>query len=109
MAFRDYSSAISDFQSALQIDPTNIAAANDRAICFLYVGHLNTAIASLEDIIRRDPVRTLCESLVLNLCTLYDLAPGPSIDKKRLIQQIVIKWGPDDFDPAALKLGSAAS
>eukprot|EP01113_Clastostelium_recurvatum_P047791 TRINITY_DN8585_c0_g1_i4.p1 TRINITY_DN8585_c0_g1~~TRINITY_DN8585_c0_g1_i4.p1 ORF type:complete len:472 (+),score=103.75 TRINITY_DN8585_c0_g1_i4:129-1544(+) len=62
-----YSTAIEHFQAVLDIQPNNIAAANNRAICWLYTTDLSRAISSLEEVLMNDPENTLDESLVFNL------------------------------------------
>ncbi|THD28987.1 Tetratricopeptide repeat protein 15 [Fasciola hepatica] len=44
----EYEEAMKLFQQVLDLDPTNVAAANDMAVCGLYLGQLATAIRLLE-------------------------------------------------------------
>lgn len=59
------------------------------AVCLLYSGHLKEAIAVLEQAISTNPVHALHESLLLNLCTLYDMESSKGRMKKfALLRQI---------------------
>lgn len=59
------------------------------AVCLLYGGHLKDAIAVLESAISMRPVQALHESLLLNLCTLYDMESAKGRLKKfALLRQI---------------------
>eukprot|EP00741_Cyanophora_paradoxa_P018757 tig00021094_g18106.t1 len=104
MAAADYPAAASEFEQVLSVYPGHLAATSNRAISLLYSGRLADAIKVLEDALRRDPIRALRESIILNLCTMYDLAPGNSVEKKKVIQQLVLRYAPDDLDTAVLKL-----
>lgn len=46
----EYEEAKKLFETVLQLDPTNVAAANNLAICSLYVGRLSESIEALEDL-----------------------------------------------------------
>lgn len=99
-----FSIAIEHFQNVLGLDPDNVIAANNRAVCMLYTCDLTRAITSLEELIRRDPEKNLQETVVFNLCTLYDLKAENNTEKKKNIMTLVAKYASDSFDFAALKL-----
>jgi len=105
LAVDQYTIAIDHFQAALDLDPNNIIAANNRAICLLYTCDLTRAISSLEELIRKDPEKNLDETLVYNLCTLYDLNSEGSAEKKKSIMSLASKFASDSFDFYVLKLG----
>jgi hypothetical protein len=106
LSTEQYKLAIESFESVLKIQPSNIAAANNRSVCWLYTCDLSKAILSLEEIIQRDPENNLDESLIFNLCTLYDLASDRSADKKKNIMALVAKFASDSFDFRVLKINT---
>lgn len=101
-----YEEAVNAFQAVLSLDPNNVVAINNRAICWLYLCQLSRAVQSLEEAIVREPA-ALTETLVFNLCTLYELASERSGDKKREVWRLVLRHAPDSFNTASLKLGTA--
>eukprot|EP01112_Ceratiomyxa_fruticulosa_P018012 TRINITY_DN5706_c0_g1_i1.p1 TRINITY_DN5706_c0_g1~~TRINITY_DN5706_c0_g1_i1.p1 ORF type:complete len:532 (-),score=93.83 TRINITY_DN5706_c0_g1_i1:70-1665(-) len=104
LSLDQFSLAIEHFQSVLEIQPNNIAAANNRAICWLYTTDLSKAIASLEEVFARDPENSIEESLVFNLSTLYDLAADKSAERKKTMMATVSKYAPDSFDFRVMKI-----
>mmetsp|Transcript_339 Transcript_339/g.770 ORF Transcript_339/g.770 Transcript_339/m.770 type:complete len:150 (+) Transcript_339:377-826(+) len=92
------------FDRVLQVDPDNLVAANNRAVCWLFTCELGRAIQSLEHVVRRDPARNLNNTLVFNLCTLYDLRSENSVRDKKYLMQLAARYGSDAFDPSVLKL-----
>jgi len=87
-----------EFACALEIDPDNVVAANNQAICLLHLCQLSKAIELLEDVIRRNPATNLDEVLVYNLCTLYDLEADPTSNEKIAVIRILTeRYAGDDF------------
>lgn len=99
-----FTAAIDHFQAVLDVEPNNIAAANNKSICLLYISDLSRAVSTLEEIIRKDPEKNLHETLVFNLCTLYDLKSDGNLEKKKFITSLVAKYATDSFDFSVLKL-----
>jgi len=106
LSMDQYTVAIDNFQLALDLDPNNIAACNNKAISLLYTCELGKAITVLEELIKKDPEKNLNETVVFNLCTLYDLKSDSSTEKKRNLMNLVAKFGSDSFDLSVLKLNS---
>ena len=94
-----YSRAIEDFNFVLSLDPKNIQAANNCAICYLNCRNLENAMALLEDLIMSDPNETLNEISVSNLKMLYNLGCDEKTkkDKFKNLREIILKFAPDDF------------
>ncbi|XP_056631010.1 trafficking protein particle complex subunit 12 [Diorhabda sublineata] len=77
------------FQEASVLEPSNVMILNNMGVCLLYGGHLKEAIQALETAIASNPVHALNESLLLNLCTLYDMESSKGRMKKfALLRQI---------------------
>jgi tetratricopeptide (TPR) repeat protein len=104
LALDQYSTAIEHFSAVLEREPSNLAAANNKAICLLYTCDLSRAVSTLEDVIRRNPELNLNETLVFNLSTLYDLQSDNSQEKKKVIMSLASKFASDSFDFSVLKL-----
>jgi len=106
LATDQYNQAIDCFDTVLHLEPRNTAAANNRSICWLYTCDLAKAIGSLEAMIQSDPEHNLDESLIFNLCTLYDLASDRSTEKKKAVMAMVAKFAPDSFDFRVFKVNA---
>ncbi len=72
-----YSDAARAFERVLELEPDNVWAANNRAVCWLYLRDLQRSINSLEQLIAANPeanllVHTLCCSFsaVDTLCSI---------------------------------------
>ncbi|KAF5275093.1 hypothetical protein FQA39_LY07030 [Lamprigera yunnana] len=90
--FRD---AYTCFQQASTLEPTNVMILNNMAVCLLYGGHLKDAISVLESAIAASPVQALQESLLLNLCTLYDMESSKGRLKKFSLLKQIAKYQAD--------------
>lgn len=64
-------------------------------VCLLYGGHLKEAISVLESAIANNPMHALHESLILNLCTLYDMESSKGITKKFALLRQISKYSAD--------------
>ncbi|CAH1107199.1 unnamed protein product [Psylliodes chrysocephalus] len=84
-----FDEAYISFQQASHLEPSNVMILNNMGVCLLYGGHLKEAIQVLESAIAANPVHALNESLLLNLCTLYDMESSKGRMKKfALLRQI---------------------
>jgi tetratricopeptide (TPR) repeat protein len=104
LSAQQYPVAADCFDRVLQRDADNLVAANNRAVCWLFTCELGRAIQSLEQVVRRDPARNLNNTLVFNLCTLYDLRSENAVRDKKQLMQLAARYGSDAFDPSVLKL-----
>lgn len=91
-AFND---AYQSFLQASQIEPTNIMILNNMGVCLLYGGRLKEAIALLENAINMNPTRGLNESLLINLCNLYDMESSNSKTKKLALLRQIARYKAD--------------
>jgi len=113
LSLNQFTTAIDHFQEVIDITSTDpqhhhesLVAANNKAICLLYTCDLTQAISLLEDLIHQDPERNLNETVVFNLCTLYDLKSDSSIEKKKALMTLIGKHGSETFDMSNLKLST---
>lgn len=79
-------------------DSLAAAAANNFAVCALYLRKLKDAITALEAFILDDPAMNLNDAIVFNLCTLYDLsfAPEISTNKKKVLHRVATVFMVED-------------
>ncbi|XP_052759258.1 trafficking protein particle complex subunit 12 isoform X2 [Galleria mellonella] len=90
-----YQEAYTNFARAADQEPTNIMVANNLSVCLLYMGRLKEAIAVLQKAINSDPERGLNESLLINLCTLYELESSKTNEKKLNLLNMLCKYKSD--------------
>lgn len=89
VAQNDFKEAYAFFQKAQAIDPTNALVLNNMGVCLLYLGRQKDAISIFEQAITSNEQQNLNESLILNLCTLYELESSNDVSKKlALLKQI---------------------
>ncbi|KOB70341.1 putative d-alanyl-d-alanine carboxypeptidase, partial [Operophtera brumata] len=95
IAHGKYQEAYNNFARAADQEPTNIMVANNLSVCLLYMGRLKEAIAVLQKAINSDPERGLHESLLVNLCTLYELESSKTTEKKLNLLRMLCKYKSD--------------
>ncbi|CAH0717639.1 unnamed protein product, partial [Brenthis ino] len=95
IAHGKYQDAYNNFARAADQEPTNIMVANNLAVCLLYMGRLKEAISVLQKAIHSDPERGLNESLLINLCTLYELESSKTHEKKLNLLRMLCKHKSD--------------
>ncbi|CAG9766054.1 unnamed protein product [Ceutorhynchus assimilis] len=95
IAQNNFDDAYVAFQQASNLEPSNIMILNNMGVCLLYGGHLKEAIAVLESAIASNPMHALHESLILNLCTLYDMESSKGITKKFALLRQISKYSAD--------------
>ncbi|BHF79039.1 Trafficking protein particle complex subunit 12 [Sparganum proliferum] len=81
------------FRGVLETNPTNVTAANNLAVCSLYLGQLEEAIGVLESLTTpTDPVcgrPILHDVIVANLAVLYEVeSDGSAAKKLRLLERL---------------------
>lgn len=79
-------------------------AINNISVCLLYMGKLKSALNLLESLVNGDPAKYLDESILFNLCTLYELESSKSGSKKQSLLGMAAKHKGDGFNTSCLKL-----
>jgi trafficking protein particle complex subunit 12 len=74
------------------------------AICLLYLGKLKDAIKLFEDCLNQNPISSLHESILLNICTLYELESTVCLEQKISILKLLTNYKGDGINMACLKL-----
>ena len=103
----NFSEAQSLFERALTLEPENAAVLTNVAVCLLYRGRLAAAVTLLEEAVFSRPA-LLQETVLLNLCTLYELQTSRCNRKKVELLARVGQSRGDGFNVGCLKLQSAA-
>ena len=95
---KDYVSAVREYEECIERDHTDIVAINNKALCLMYLRDLSDSIKVLENALERVPTVALNETLVVNLCSMYELAYVNHSDIKRTLSNWIARVAPDDFD-----------
>ncbi|KAI0494436.1 hypothetical protein KFK09_024572 [Dendrobium nobile] len=101
---KDYVSAVREYEECIERDPTDVVAANNKALCLMYSRDLSDSIKQLEGTLERVPTAALNETLVVNLCSMYELAYVQHGDIKKSLSNWIAKVAPDDFDPSCTRI-----
>ncbi|XP_071447138.1 trafficking protein particle complex subunit 12 [Hetaerina americana] len=100
-AFRE---ALTYFRKTLQLDPSNVLVSNNVAVCLLYLGRLREALEVAEAAIEANPSLALHESVLLNVCTLYELRSACRARSKVAMLRLLATHKGDGVHPGCLKL-----
>ncbi|XP_030243033.1 trafficking protein particle complex subunit 12 [Drosophila navojoa] len=95
VAKNDFPEAYLIFQKALHLDSGNTMILNNMGVCLLYAGKLKDAINLYERAINLNPQKSLNESLLVNLSTLYELESNNSKAKKLNLLRLINRYKPD--------------
>lgn len=95
---KDYVSAVREYEECIERDGMDMVAMNNKALCLMYSRDLSDAIKVLENALERVPTVALNETLVVNLCSMYELAYVNHSDIKRTLNNWIARVAPDDFD-----------
>ncbi|KAJ7531375.1 hypothetical protein O6H91_14G041800 [Diphasiastrum complanatum] len=101
---KKYPAAIKAFNAVLERNPEDAVAANNKALCLMYSRDLIKATQVLEEMLQTHTLVALNETLVLNLCSMYELASVNSIESKRTLSAWMLQIAPDDFDLTCTRL-----
>ncbi|TRY61260.1 hypothetical protein TCAL_04212 [Tigriopus californicus] len=100
----DFPNALNHFKKADDLNPDNPTVMNNIALCHIYCGSLKEGLDYLEARITRKPHLILHETVILNLCTIYELESSYASQKKRAILDLVSQYKGDGINAACLKL-----
>lgn len=104
VAQNSFPEAYNYFQAAEALDPSNIALINNIAVCLLYTGQLKAAVRLYESMITRNPVKSLQEPILLNICTSYELHTTHCKQPKLHLLSQLNRYKGDAVDIQCLKL-----
>ncbi|KAK7305980.1 hypothetical protein VNO77_43894 [Canavalia gladiata] len=100
---KDYVSAVREYEECIERDHSDIVAVNNKALCLMYLRDLSDSIKVLENALERVPTVALNETLVVNLCSMYELAYVNHSDIKRTLSSWIARVAPDDFDASCTR------
>ncbi|XP_020220531.1 trafficking protein particle complex subunit 12 [Cajanus cajan] len=100
---KDYVSAVREFEECIERDSSDVVAVNNKALCLMYLRDLSDSIKVLESALERVPTLALNETLVVNLCSMYELAYVNHSDIKRTLSSWIARVAPDDFDASCTR------
>ncbi|XP_076297429.1 trafficking protein particle complex subunit 12 [Lasioglossum baleicum] len=103
VANNSFQEAYKCFQEAAMLDPSNVALINNMAVCLLYTGQLKEAVHLYESAITKNPAKSLQESILLNICSSYELHMHCEQPKLQLLSQLN-RYKGDAVDIQCLKL-----
>lgn len=101
---KDYVSAVREYDECIERDPMDRVAINNKAICLMYLRDLSDSIKVLENALERVPTVTLNETLVVNLCSMYELAYVNHSEIKKTLSNWIARVAPDDFDASCTRI-----
>lgn len=79
-------------------------AKNNAAVSMLYNGQLKAGVLLLEELIHSDPAKYLQDTIVTNLCTLYELETSAAIAKKQNLLFMANQYKGNGFNINCLKM-----
>ncbi|CAN6824998.1 unnamed protein product [Brassica oleracea var. botrytis] len=101
---KDYAAAVREYEECIERDNSDVVAVNNKALCLMYSRDLSDAIKVMESALERVPTAALNESLVGNLCSMYELAYVNHTDVKRTLNNWIARVAPDDFDSSCTRV-----
>ena len=101
---KEYVSAVREYEECIERDHADVVAINNKAICLMYLRDLSDSIKVLENALERVPTMALNETLVINLCSMYELAYVNHSEIKRTLSNWIASVAPDDFDTSCTRV-----
>ncbi|KZC09858.1 Trafficking protein particle complex subunit 12 [Dufourea novaeangliae] len=104
VAYNMFEEAYKCFEAAAALEPSNIASTNNMAVCLLYMGQLKDAVHLYESAITKNPVKSLQEPILLNICSAYELHTTHCEQPKLHLLSQLNRYKGDAVDIQCLKL-----
>ncbi|KAL0073038.1 hypothetical protein J3Q64DRAFT_1809148 [Phycomyces blakesleeanus] len=105
MADGEWSQAKRLLQQVYDANADNLLVVNNLAVCEVYLGQLSNAIDLLERLTKDNPTSAgTCETVLMNLCTLYELRYDSAVEMKIGVLKQVARWVGDSFHAECIKL-----
>ncbi|KAF5192674.1 Trafficking protein particle complex subunit 12-like protein [Thalictrum thalictroides] len=104
MVGKDYVSAVREYDECIERDSTDVVAINNKALCLMYLRDLSDSIKVLESALERVPTYALTETVVVNLCSMYELAYVNHSEIKKTLSNWIARVAPDDFDSSCTRV-----
>lgn len=104
MVEKDYVSAVREYDECIERDGSDVVSINNKALCLMYLRDLTDSIKVLENSLERVPTVALNETLIVNLCSMYELAYVNHTDIKKTLSNWIARLAPDDFDPSCTRV-----
>ncbi|XP_039138737.1 uncharacterized protein LOC120276061 [Dioscorea cayenensis subsp. rotundata] len=101
---KDYASAVREYDKCIERDPGNVVALNNKALCLLYSRDLSDSIKSAGRALERVPMVAMKETLVVNLCRMYELAYVNNGEVDKSLSNWIAGVAPYDFDPSCTRI-----
>ncbi|KAL8476118.1 hypothetical protein ACS0TY_028691 [Phlomoides rotata] len=101
---KDYVSAVREYDECIERDGSDAVAINNKALCLMYLRDLSDSIKVLESALERVPTVALNETLVVNMCSMYELAYVNHADTKKTLSTWIARVAPDDFDASCTRI-----
>ncbi|QDZ17551.1 hypothetical protein HOP50_01g00600 [Chloropicon primus] len=105
----DFKASIAKFQEATSHLPSDPVSNNNLAVGHMYARDLHVSIKILENKLAEDHTLALRQPVVLNLCSMYELASTKSKESKQTLHTWILKMASDDFDVRTTRLASSSS
>uniref|UniRef100_A0A0D9VGY2 Uncharacterized protein n=1 Tax=Leersia perrieri TaxID=77586 RepID=A0A0D9VGY2_9ORYZ len=100
---KDHAAAVREYERCIEAGGDAVAV-NNKALCLMYSRDLGDAIKTLEAALESQPTAALNETVVVNLCSMYELAFVNHADVKRTLTDWIARVAPDDFDPSCTRM-----
>ncbi|KAJ7945372.1 trafficking protein particle complex subunit 12 [Quillaja saponaria] len=100
---KDYISAVREYEGCIERDNADMVAINNKALCLMYLRDLSDSIKVIENALETVPTVALNETVIVNLCSMYELAYVNHSDMKRTLNNWITRIAPDDFDASCTR------